>query len=73
MPRWTDEPLMDDPRVAVARRLLRQGMVNMAEAAALVGCTRQYMYKLARHLEPRRRRELYLKRLWREALDAEEA
>jgi len=76
MPRWNKRLVLnnhDDRRIRAARTLLHGGMVTMAEAATLIGCTRQYIYKLTRDLKPVRRRAAYLKQLWREALDLEEA
>jgi len=73
MPRWPEAPLTEDRRLFVLRKLLRRGHITPAEAAALIGVTRQYMYRLTRDLQPVQRRARYVKQLWREALDMEDA
>jgi len=75
MPRWNYRPLTNpnDKRIRAARRLLYAGLVTMAEAAVLAGCTRQHMHSLTSGLNPVQRRTRYLRQLWREALDKMDA
>ena len=63
----------NNPALKAARMLLRSGFITTAEMAALAGVSRQHMHRVTNDLEPVRRRKAYLKQLWRQALDAEEA
>jgi len=72
MPRWENEPLnIKNPRLIVARKLIRAGYITSGEAAGLLGYSRQHLYTLTQDLQPVRRRAAYLRSLWQQALDEE--